>query len=137
MATSNLVDFIDQDERVLGLTLFQCLDDTARQSAHICPPMTFDLCDVGQTSYAKAMVLSIERSGDRFSNRGFAHPGRPNKAQYFALYRASELANGDELEDTILHILQTVMILVKNGHSVLNAKVLNALLAPRNLCDPV
>jgi hypothetical protein len=83
---TDLVDLIDEDQRVLDTNAFECLDDFPRQCPintrtlaqagpglirnlpDVSPPMTFDLGDVGQTSDGKSEEFSLQRPGNRLSN---------------------------------------------------------------------
>jgi len=60
--------FINKDEGILGLTLLQSLDNAARQGANIRSTMTFYLCDISETTNTESVELSIQGSGDGFSN---------------------------------------------------------------------
>ncbi len=76
--------------------------------------MSLDLCNVRQTANRETEELPVERASDRLANGRFSHTRRTNETDDLAFHRATELANREELEDTILDILQAVMILVKD-----------------------
>jgi len=65
--------FINKDQGILGLTLFQSLDNATWQGANIRSTMTFYLCDISETTDAESVELSIQGSGDGFSDRCFTN----------------------------------------------------------------
>jgi len=60
-----------------------------------------------------------------------------NKTDNLALNSAAETSYGDELQDTILDILESIMVLVKDVNSMANVVVLGRTNAPRNIGEPV
>jgi hypothetical protein len=50
MAPTNLVHFVDEDQRILGSDLFQCLDGLSGHSSDVCTSMALDFGNVSQTT---------------------------------------------------------------------------------------
>ena len=153
VSTTDLVNLVDKHKRVLGTDAFQCLDDlSGERSKHdhlsvnrlrgqdkhkyipdIGTPVTLDLRDICQTTDRETEELPIERASDRLANGRLSHARRTNETDDLAFDRTAELANREELEDTILDVLETVVILVKNLLRVSDRVVLAGVLTPRNL----
>lgn len=68
-------------------------------------PVPLDLGHVPKPADAEAVELSIERLRDAAPDRCLAHAWRANEAQNLAVHPAPQLADGDELEDTLLDII--------------------------------
>lgn len=65
--------FIDKNQGILSLTLLQGLDNATWQGANIRSTMAFDLCDISETTDTESVELSIQGSGDGFSDRCFTN----------------------------------------------------------------
>ena len=100
---------------------------------NICPTMTFDFGDIRQSTDRETEELPVKRASDRLANGRLSHARRTNETDDLAFDRTAELANREELEDTILDVLETVVILVKNLLRVSDRVVLAGVLTPRNL----
>ena len=113
MAPSDLVNLVDQHERVLGPDALERLDDLAREcparpstvsgienkkterrhAPNVCSPMALDFRNVRQPTNAKPKELSAQRSGDRFADRGLAYTRRAYEAQDLAYQRKNKLVH--------------------------------------------
>jgi hypothetical protein len=58
---------------------------------------------------------------------------RSNKTDNLALNSASETTNSDELQNAILDILESIVVLVKDMNSMTDVVVLRRTNAPRNI----
>ena len=112
MTTTNLVDFINENERVLSLTLLQRLDDSTRKSTDIGTSVTLDLSNIRQATNREAIVLSVQSARDRLSNTCLSNTRRSNEAQDLSLDGSTQFSDGNEFENAVLHILQTIVIFV-------------------------
>lgn len=74
--------------------------------------MTLDFGDISQTTDRESVKLSSERSRNGFANTRFTHSGGTDQANDFALDGTPELANGQELEYTVLDVFEAVVVLV-------------------------
>ena len=134
---AQLVDLIEQEQRIRGLRLLHALDDLARQRANVGPAMAADLRLVAHAAQRHANEVATCGLGDRLAERGLADAGRTDEAQDRALHLVDALLDREVLEDALLHLLEAVMIGVENLLGVL--QVLDDLgrLAPRNRQQPV
>ena len=134
---AELVDLVEQEERVRRLRLLHALDDLARQRADIGPAMAADLGLVTHAAQRHAHEVAAGRLGDRLAERGLADARRADQAQDRALHLVDALLDREVLEDALLDLLEAVMVGVENVLGVL--QVLDDLgrLAPRNRQQPV
>lgn len=70
--------------------------------------MTLDLRDVVRAADAELVVLAAEGAGDALGDGGLAGARGADEAEDLAGDVALELADGDELEDAVLDVLQRV-----------------------------
>lgn len=77
--------------------------------------MAFDLRDVVRTADAELVVLAAEGAGDALGDGGLASARGADEAEDLAGDVALELADGDELEDAVLDVLQRVSRCVMCG----------------------
>src|SRR5690606_32238765 len=134
---SNLVDFVDENERVLCLALLQGLDDSSGESSNISPSVTLDFSNVGKTSDTESVKLAVKSASYRFSNRSLSDTGWSDKAKDLALYATAKLSDSNELKDPVFDIFETVVILIEDSHGVLDVVVFGRALSPWNLRKPV
>src|SRR5438270_12474639 len=76
-----LVDLVEQEQRVRGPRFLDVRDDLARKRADVRPAVTADLSLVPHSAKRLAHELAAGRAGDRAAERGFADTRRPNQAQ--------------------------------------------------------
>ncbi|GJC79275.1 hypothetical protein ColLi_02113 [Colletotrichum liriopes] len=133
VAAANLVDLVDQDQWVFRLALLQRLDDATGQSADVGSSVTLDLSHVRQTADAESVVLAVQGAGNGLADGRLSDARGPTKQMILP----STLSNRNKLEDAVLDVLQSVVILIQDRHGVLDAKVLGAALTPGDLRQPV
>ncbi|KAJ6262412.1 LOW QUALITY PROTEIN: hypothetical protein Dda_3220 [Drechslerella dactyloides] len=117
----NLVHLVDEDER----------------GADVRPSVALDFRDVREPADAEAVELALDRARDGLADGRLADARRADEAEDLPLDAAAQLADGDEFENPVLHVLETVVILVEHLHRVADAVVLRAALAPGDLRQPV
>jgi hypothetical protein len=131
--SSNFVNFIKHNKRVLGSHTLEGLDDLARKRSDIGSSMTLDLRHIGQSAYGEPEELPSECAGDGFTNTRLANARWSNEAKDLAFDCSAELAYCDEFEDAVLNVFQTVVVLVEYLDGMLDGIVLRRVAAPRNL----
>src|SRR3989440_11131947 len=114
--------------RVLGTRLLHALDDPAWHGADVRAPMAPDVGLVAGAAERNANVRPTHGARDRLGDRGLAYPRGADEQQdltarllivFVALrHRVGralpQLTHGQELEDLILHVLETVVILLED-----------------------
>ena len=113
---AELVDLVEQDDRVHGAGVAQGAHEAARQCADVRAPVTADLGLVADAAEAHAHELAPEGAGDRLAERRLADAGRADQGKDGAaalvldLALAAELAHGQVLEDALLDLLQAGVV---------------------------
>ena len=95
--------------------------------------MSLDLRYICETTHRETEELSVQSAGDRLANRSLSDTGWAYKTDDLAFNSSSKLADGQEFKNTIFHVLETVMILVKHFLCMCDRVVLFGMNSPRNL----
>ena len=72
---------------------------------NVSAPVTLDLRHIGEPTDREAEELAIKRARNRLADRSFTNTGRTDEADDLALDGAAELANREEFQDAIFHVL--------------------------------
>ena len=78
---AELVDLVEQEDRVLGAGLLHPLDDAAGHRADVGAAVAADVGLVAHAAERDAHVLAPERAGDRLGDRGLADARRADEEQ--------------------------------------------------------
>ncbi len=78
---AQLVDLVEQEDRVAGAGLLHPLDDAARHGAHIGAAVTADVRFVPRAAERDADVLPPHRAGDALGHRGLADARRADEEE--------------------------------------------------------
>src|SRR5262245_21030890 len=92
---------------------------------------------VAHAAERHADELSSERSRDRAAQRSLTNARRPDETQNGSIHAANEREHRDEVEDAVLHFLETVVILLEHTARVLEIVHLFASLRPRQCEHPL
>ena len=133
----HLVQLVQQEDRVARPGLAHHLEDLAGESSDVRAPMAADLRLVTYAAERQPHELSSGGAGDGLGQRGLAHSGRPDKAQNGATGLLDQLTNGQELQDPLFDLDQTVVVLVEDSLRPVNVAQLAGLLAPGNREQPL
>src|SRR5262249_15931857 len=114
-AGAKLVDLVEHHHAVASPGLADRLYDVARQRPDIGAPVPADLRLVVHAAAADAHELAIHRPRDRLTERCLAHAGRTDEAQDWRLAVGRELANGEELDDPPLDLVEAEMVFIENA----------------------
>src|SRR6202035_5771442 len=115
MARRELVNFVEHEHGVAPAGLAHGLHDAARQRADVGASMTGDLRLIVHPAETHPPELESKRLGNALSQRGLADAGRPDETQDGAAALGVQFSHSEELEDALLDLLESVMILVENG----------------------
>lgn len=96
--------------------------------------MTLDLSDISQTANGEPEEFPFQGSGDRLSDRRLSNTRGTDKTDDLAFHSSTELPDGQELQDPVLDILQSVVVLIQDLLGVNDRVVLLGMLTPGNLC---
>ena len=134
---THLVDLVEQEQRVRALGLAHRLDDLAGHRADIGAPVAADLRLVAHAAQRQPHELAVGGARDALSQRRLAHARRTHQAEDGTLHVVLELADGEVLEDALLHLVQRVVIAVELVAGVLDVEVVVRPLRPGQIRDPL
>ncbi len=134
---AELVDLVEDEDRVLRLGAAQPLDDLAGQRADVGPAMAADLRLVAHAAERDAHELAAERVGDRLGERRLADARRAEEAEDRALDVGIQLAHREVLEDAVLDLLEARVVGVEHVLGALEVDRVLGALRPRQRDDPV
>src|SRR6185436_10243359 len=92
---------------------------------------------VAHPTQRHADELSPEGAGNRTAEGSLADSGRADEAEDLAVEAPNERHDGDEVEDSVLDLVEAVVIGVQNSAGVRNVEDLVGALAPWDGDDPV
>ena len=127
---AQLVDLVEQEQRVHGARLLQVRHDLAWQRSDIGAAMAADLGFVADTAQRLAHELAAGRLGDRTAQRRLADARRADEAQDRPLQLVGARLHRQIFDDPVLDLLQREMILVQDRLRLLEVGLDPALLAP-------
>ena len=113
--TGQLVDLIEEENRVGGPAAAHALEHPPRQGTDVGAPVTSDLGLVSDAPQADADEFSVESRGDTAAERGFADSGWANQAEDGSLQLTDQRQDRDMVEDAILHLSEPVVGLIECG----------------------
>ena len=93
--------------------------------------MSADVRFVPHTAQRDALVLAPQRFGNGLANGGFAHAGRTDEAEDLSLRIRIQRTNGETLQNSLLDLLQAVVIPVQHVGCLFQIHLALAGLIPR------
>ena len=135
---TDFVYLIQDKHRVAGLHFSQVLNDTTRHSTNIGATVTTQLCLVVQTTETDTRILATEGFGDRATKTGFTHTRRAIEAEdrgfhIVGLAVGFHLQHRQVFNDTLLHFLHAIVVMVKYCLCVTNIVVVFGVFVPRQV----
>ena len=147
MRGRDLVHFVDQDQRVVHVRLLQAVDQLARHGAHICAAVAFDLRDVIRSAHTELEVLAAQCASNALRDGGLTSTWRTHETKHFSGNVSLQLSHGDELQNTVFHILwftripgcyfQAVVVLIQDLLREQQVHLVFASLVPRETGYPI
>jgi hypothetical protein len=143
---ADLVDLVEEDDRVHAAGLLDGAHDAAGQRADVGAPMSPDLGLVPHTAQRDAHERPAHRPGDRLAERRLAHAGRAHEredgtATAPALVDEAalgpQLAHGEVLDDAVLDVDQPGVVGVEDPARLADVEPVVGADAPRQLGDRV
>src|SRR5262249_7778876 len=131
------IHFIEQDERVDGTRLLHHLNDLPGKRPYVSSAMATNFGLIADAAERQADELSPGRLGDRTTQTGFADTRRTDKTEDRAARLFDQLANGQILQDSLLDLLQAMMVGFQNFMRMADVTYLLAALAPGHSDQPV
>ena len=111
---AHLVDFVEQEQRVLHADFRHLLDELAGHGADVGTAVTTDLRLVTHPTQGHAHILAAGGLGDGLAQGSLAHPGRPDQAEDGALKLVHTRLHCQVFEDAILDLVQAIVIRIQH-----------------------
>ena len=141
---ADLVDLVEEDDRVHRAGVAQGAHEAARQRADVGAPVAADLGLVAHAAQRHADELASHGTGDRLADRGLAGAGRPDQGQDRArlavggdVALGAQLLDGDVLDDPVLDVVEARVVGVEDLARVHGVEAILGALAPRHGDQPV
>ncbi len=99
--------------------------------------MTPDFRLVPQAAQGETDELAVRRPGDGLGHGGFSHPRRSHQAEYGPLVFLQQALHRQVFQDSLLHLLQTVVVFFQDPFRVLEAVRVFRPFEPGQVEDPV
>ena len=110
----HLVDFVEQEKRILDRHLGHVLQNLARHRANIGPAMATNFGFVTHATETHAHEFTPRRCRDRLPQRGLADARWPDETENWRLQFIDSLLHGEVLDDAFLDLFQPPMIAIKD-----------------------
>ena len=134
---ADLVDLVEHEHRIRLAGGLHVLEHPSRQRADVGAPVTPDLRLVADAAERHADELAAHCPRDGLAEAGLAHAGRTHEAQDQRTQVLRELAHRHVLDDPVLDLGQTVVVLVQDLRRLLDVPVVARGLVPRERDEPV
>ena len=112
--SAEFIHFVEQNHRVHTFSAAHGLNDPARHRTDIRATMPADLRFVPHAAERHAHELAAQRTRDRTRERSLANTRWSDETENRAVHLADLLEYSDVIKNAILHILETVVILVQH-----------------------
>jgi hypothetical protein len=128
---AQLVDLVQQEQRIARTNLAQALQHLARHGADVGASVPADFGFVAHAAQRHAYVLAPRGFGNRLAQRGLAHAGWPHQAQNGRLDLVHALLHGKVFKDAVLDLIEAEVVFVEHHRFGVAQIVLDlGLLAP-------
>ncbi len=110
----DLVDFVEDEDWVIGLGTSNALDDLSGQGADVGAAMAADFGLVVDAAERQPDELAAERARDGLTERGLADTRRSNEAKDRPLHVGLEPTHGKIIKNAIFYLLEVVVVCIEN-----------------------
>src|SRR6266536_228747 len=131
IVTAEFINLIQHQDRVVHTGATNGLDYPARHRADIRASMPTQFCFVSHAAERHPFKLAPERARNRTAKGSFANSRRADKTQNWTLGAGLQLNHGKELQDSLLHVLKPIMVLVENPASLFQIQLIFRRFPPR------
>ncbi len=137
VAAAELVNLVEHDHRVHHLDILECLHQLAGQRADVGATVTLDFRLIAHPADAETIERPAEGFGDGLADTGLAHARRADQQHNGAGDLALESADGEKLENAVLDVIETGMVLVEHLARALEVELVLAVHPPGQGGGPV
>ena len=133
---TDLIEFIEQDDRIPRLGLAQRLDDASGHGSDVGPAMATNFRFVPNAAQGNSGKGSLQGPGDGSAQGCLSRSRRTHEAENRPLEIALQRKDGDVLDDPILHLFKAVMVLIENLARLADIQAVFAQPRPGQVGDP-
>ena len=134
---ADLVDLVEHQDRVGATGAFHRLEELAGHGPDVGAAVPLDLRLVAHAAQGETVEGAPEGGGDGVADAGLANPRGADQAEDRAGDVPLHLADGDELEDAVLDVLQPVVVAVEDLARLVQIVAVLAELSPGEDGQPV
>ncbi|MNV11974.1 hypothetical protein D3C71_1025570 [compost metagenome] len=128
---AQLVDLVQQEQRIARAHLRQALQHLARQRADVRAAVPTDFSFVAHATQGHAHVLAARGLGNGLPQRGLAHARWPHQAQDGSLHLVHALLHRKIFKDAVLYLVQAKVVFVEHAFGIDQVMLDLGLLTPR------
>ena len=132
-----LVDFIQDHDRIGDAALLDAVHDPARHSADVGPAVSADIRFIPHAAETYAHIFSVKRFCDALSDAGLAGTRCADKQQDRTRLLLFEIHDCDLLDNTLFDLAESEVILLKDSFRLGQVNVLHLFLLPGQTCDKI
>ena len=111
---TELVDFVEQEQRIAHADLGHILQNLARHRADISAAMPANFSLIAHATQRHAHELAVSRTRDRLTKRSLAHAWRADQTQNRCLEFVDALLHRQILDDPLFDFFQAVVVGVEH-----------------------
>ena len=135
VVVGELIHLVEDEDGIARAGLEEALDDPSRHRPNVGAPVPADLRLVMHAAEGDPDILPPESAGDALAEGGLAHSGRAVEAEDRGVEIALKLQHREVLEDALLDLLETEVVLVEDALGGLDIEVILRHLIPRQVED--
>ena len=128
---AELINLIKENDRVLSSRLLNRINNPAGHCADIGFSVTSDFRLIACTAEGYSRKATTHCRCNALCNRCFTHAGRTYKAKGLTVAALGKGTNGKRLNNSLLNLFQSVVIMVKHLSCVCKIELVNRVFVPR------
>ena len=137
MTRRQLVHLVEHEDRIAAPRFTHGLNDIAGQRTDVRSAMAADFRLVVHAAQTHTPELEAERFRDTLTQRGLTHPGGSNETENRTPAVRIQLAHGEEFEDALFDLVESVMVFIENGAGAFDVQLFGVGLRPWHRNEPV
>ena len=127
----NLVDLVENEERVVAFRLNNAFHDATAHGGHVSAPVSTDFALVVQTAERDTHVFAAQTFGNAAAKGGLTHPRRAHQTEDGGAMCGAHAEQCELFDDALLHFFHSVVVAVENAASMAQVAVVGGRFAPR------
>ena len=128
---ADLINLIQENQRIVHTCIFQCGRQSARQRTDIRTSVSANLCFIPHSAKTNTHITLVQRACDGACNGGLTGSGRSHQTENRAFAFRCQTADCKEFQHSVLHLFQTVMLVLEYLLCALQVQTVRVTLIPR------